>query len=517
MIPPRPPDPTATPYGSLSANPSTIVVGDTTSVRPSNVVPPGLPVKVEAETGHPLKKGSSCSSGSSAEEGASRAAIVAPTPVTFIGCDPGGNATVKLMAASDNFQLASVNVTVVTPTPTPSQPQPTATPTCTLNRLGTLSHFKSVPHRSYNWTDNCKSSGSPSVLARFIEFILSEESHVTIDILSSTVDTYLILTDSEGKIKALDDNGYPDNDGTDSRIVRVLPEGTYEIEATRNDVNKTGFFTLYMQIEEPIPHRGHQADYTVQYEIGSIPTWTPVPTLTPTSSSESTSSSYKPVSTPRPGFAIIFRAAIYFAKQAWNTAVATSWPHVLFCEKGDSECDDANTDKNTVPINVVSGETNGEGNTGEPDGNINNDCGWTVACIKFVSSFFSRDDKYHLEDLKGIVIEEPAWAYIFDNKKTPLINESEHIKYIWTNIHPGTTRGTKPTGRTTNKGWKVHLKYLPGTIMHELGHAAGLIDIRGIHFDYYLMGSLRPIAVPQNDIDYLKQVYRNDHGSEPHK
>ncbi len=126
------PDPTATPYGSLSASPSKIVVGETTSVRASNVVPPSLPVKLSYSS--PLTENASCPSGVSAEEvtpAAVTTPLTAPFTDTFRGCDPGGTATVKLLVDRDDFQLASVNVTVVTPTPTPTPDtpvQPTPTP-----------------------------------------------------------------------------------------------------------------------------------------------------------------------------------------------------------------------------------------------------------------------------------------------------------------------------------------------------------------------------------------------------
>ena len=55
--------------------------------------------------------------------------------------------------------------------------------------------------------------------------------------------------------------------------------------------------------------------------------------------------------------------------------------------------------------------------------------------------------------------------------------------------------------------------------MHELGHTAGLKDLTYIMPDVagdYIMGYLDATAIPTTDINYMKQVYRNEHGSEPH-
>ena len=56
--------------------------------------------------------------------------------------------------------------------------------------------------------------------------------------------------------------------------------------------------------------------------------------------------------------------------------------------------------------------------------------------------------------------------------------------------------------------------------MHEFGHAAGLEDLygRGGAYIGYVMAYERAVQnIPATDVEYLRQVYRNEHGSEPHK
>ncbi len=495
------PDPTATPYGSLRASPTEVVVGETTSVEPYNVVPSGLQVKLESEHSNILKKGNSCSSGASAEEGASGAAIVAPTPVTFIGCDPGGNATVKLMAASDNFQLASVNVTVVTPTPTPSQPQPTATPKpCQVKSLGVVS----VPAAgaptptpvSGQWGSKSCLSPHGKSYSNYYYFELTEKTYVLISLESDTiprVDTFLGLRKAD-KVKLKGKMYLSDNDsgwGLNSLIGAAMGPGKYTIQATTNKIKFIeSSFVLKIAAQEPFPHYGHQPDYTVQYAMGTPPaTWTPTPTPTPLIGPINPFNT--PTPTPPPGPEIVFPTAIPIAREAWNKAVATPWPHVLFCESGS--CENKNTDGRTVLINVVKGRKYGGTDKQPYDRDIDKDCGGTIACAKELSR-----NEQHLESLKALVIEEPAWS---------LGAGDNPIRFIWTN---------DIDAHDTDAPGGAYFRYLPRTLMHEFGHAAGLEHLSSTEYPGSIMGQEMATAIPTIDIKYMRQVYRNEHGSKPH-
>ncbi len=216
----------------------------------------------------------------------------------------------------------------------------------------------------------------------------------------------------------------------------------------------------------PLPFIGHQADHTVQYVIG-----TPAPAPT---------SGGPPLPDPR----IVIPKALDHAIEAWNSEVASSSPQVLFCESGKCGKDRLD-DGRTVIINVssVSG------------------CGDLSACVRFPDGA-AADADGHMNNLE-IVIEEPASVpLLYRGLKNPL-------RLVWTS-DPG-------MHHETVKGMNALYAYLPQVFMHELGHASGLHDL--YRFDQrryrgYLMGLHRReedahTSIPDKDLDYLREVYRN--------
>ena len=119
-----------------------------------------------------------------------------------------------------------------------------------------------------------------------------------------------------------------------------------------------------------------------------------------------------------------------------------------------------------------------------------------------------------------MIIEEPAWRY-----SGPTLNNPEgHTRVVWTTDFGDYLRYRYELGLgrqdETEDGHPIRVRYLPSVVMHEFGHAAGLQDLDGYGGLYrgYLMDDTHGfIRIPSKDIAYLSQVYRNEHGSEPHK
>ena len=111
-----------------------------------------------------------------------------------------------------------------------------------------------------SWDDTCLSANRPEgeggnpgsdYYARFFTFTLDESTSVTIN-LTSEEDTFLYLM--EGSENDGDIEGENDDISTDNRNSQIeghaLSAGTYTIEATTYSAERTGEFTLVVEIEE---------------------------------------------------------------------------------------------------------------------------------------------------------------------------------------------------------------------------------------------------------------------------
>lgn len=97
---------------------------------------------------------------------------------------------------------------------------------------------------SSSWDSTCSSTRRSGRYAKFYSFLLTSTATVTIDLSSSSVDTYLYLlrgAGTGGSVIRSDDDGGP---GSDSRITRRLEPGSYTIEATTYSSGRTGSFLL---------------------------------------------------------------------------------------------------------------------------------------------------------------------------------------------------------------------------------------------------------------------------------
>ena len=97
---------------------------------------------------------------------------------------------------------------------------------------------------SGTWAAGCNSVHRAGRFAKYHSFTLSSRRTVTIDLTSTTVDTYLYLLAGRGTTGAV--LAYDDDSGssTNSKIVIMLNAGTYTLESTTYRSSVTGSFTL---------------------------------------------------------------------------------------------------------------------------------------------------------------------------------------------------------------------------------------------------------------------------------
>ena len=206
------------------------------------------------------------------------------------------------------------------------------------------------------------------------------------------------------------------------------------------------------------PHtsKKHQADHTIKYQLGTVPDTASAP-VTP----------FRTPGAPTPVPAN-FRNAIATAVAAWNPLVATPGPQVVFCTSANGLCNganDRNIDGYIITIEVVAGDPDSKG-----DLQYHSDCGFAAACVKptdkddygdndeTIHNIFGSDAPAHLESIT-IIIEDPAYEYLGSRRGS--------VRLYWTSD----PTEAKYQVVTDGKVWR----YLPSTIMHEFGHAAGLL------------------------------------------
>lgn len=140
--------------------------------------------------------------------------------------------------------IAENTETPVTPVdPEPVEPQPVEPqPATGISPI----NFGQTVNGSWNANADVFRNRFPS----FYSFTLDEETAVRIN-LRSEEDTYLILLEGEnreGNVVVFDDDG---GKGNNSRLNRTLPAGTYTIEATTFQSQKTGDFRINVQLLAP--------------------------------------------------------------------------------------------------------------------------------------------------------------------------------------------------------------------------------------------------------------------------
>ena len=101
-----------------------------------------------------------------------------------------------------------------------------------MNHLGTFLNAEMVNNGV--WTGQCFSGHNAGEYAVYFSFTLTGTTEVTLDLTSSTVDTFLALHYRGTTLTSDNDGGT----GTNSRIRRVLSIGTYTIRS--DDIRPRG-------------------------------------------------------------------------------------------------------------------------------------------------------------------------------------------------------------------------------------------------------------------------------------
>lgn len=208
----------------------------------------------------------------------------------------------------------------------------------------------------------------------------------------------------------------------------------------------------------PLWYLGRQADHTVQYKIGTTDPLFPQ---------------------------TIDDHSLATAVAAWNfSAVGVYEPEILICKSGDCPVG-RHDDRRVVTINTVTRFAE-------------NSCATQPSCARPMTPGPWADRDGQLKDLE-IVVEQLADGYTIDRKL---------ISYTWT-LDPDMH------GRQARPGYAFYhrFSYLPESIMHELGHAVGLVDIYWFTrlagttlMDYRDWGPAY-IELKAFDVGYVRSVY----------
>ena len=283
----------------------------------------------------------------------------------------------------------------------------------------------------------------------------------------------------------------------DAQIAQVFDAGAYVIEVSLHGTRPAGAsYTLEVTAQEPMPRWGHQRDHTIRYVLGDMPE-APLPPGDPGSDPDNGDDENFGIYAHD---SVVLPDGIVAAARQWHSQVGESWPNLIFCRGTAKLGDDdrcptgANDDRVTVTVMTV---TEGTCDTRSSDG---------IACVDFTGHVTSND---HIL-VPDIFVEYPSsWDVMRDD------GTQEKLMVKWVSKANASADGTIIDVGGEDM-WAVYAK---AAMMHEFGHIAGLRDLSPKE-DYpgFLMVNPRGMEdVPDHDVNYLKQIYRNDHGATAHR
>ena len=174
---------------------------------------------------------------------------------------------------------------------------------------------------------------------------------------------------------------------------------------------------------------------------------------------------------------VLFLNSTDGAAAKWNSVGKMEGKDIVFCQH---PCDPPNSDQAVITVEFASSSA----------------CDHVrpkSACISLGT--VTRNGHVHIAN-STIMVEEPPRGQLKRGNAPPQEQDfewtgSRSLHLMYTSERPNT-----------------RYKYLPAVILHEFGHALGLDDLPDSVFASYLMHVAgKKIAVPNQDVEYMKQVY----------
>ena len=227
------------------------------------------------------------------------------------------------------------------------------------------------------------------------------------------------------------------------RVRAWKPHGSSRLHSEWSDTVST---------EAPTPaNLGHQEDHTVAYQQGTI-----------------TSAPGRPAGVQDP--AMVISDAIEPAAKAWtDEAMAIAGKNLNICKEDEDDCG-GNHDGGIVTVKTVAGTSTA---VGLPDTDHDHDCGGSVGCVKFDSTFDSAGPGRHLGHM-SLIIEEPAWECREADFSGDCVDQ---VRTYWTDVLDDHMGEVKDSRTGTTLGVKY---YIPPLMIHEFGHTLGLPDFGNV-------------------------------------
>ena len=283
----------------------------------------------------------------------------------------------------------------------------------------------------------------------------------------------------------------------DAQIAQIFDAGAYVIEVSLDGTRPAGSsYTLEVTAQEPMPRWGHQRDHTIRYVLGDMPE-APLPPSDPGSDPDNGDDENFGIYAHD---SVVLPDGIVAAARQWHSQVGESWPNLIFCRGTAKLGDDdrcptgANDDRVTVTVMTV---TEGTCDTRSSDG---------IACVDFDGHVSSKG---HIL-VPDMFFEHPTYVV----REDPMTQMDRRYKLKWVaDRHWDLDNTIIRVGMAD-----MYAAYAKAVALHEFGHIAGLRDLSGQDYPSLLMAShVEKQVVPDNDIRYLNQVYRNEHGAAAHR